>query len=484
MKATACFLGGIRRFFVVVGADTLWQSHRDVKLLIVLRMVRLLGHGGTTLILAIYLHGLGFRDSDVGLFMTLTLIGDLIISSVLVYVGDAVGVRLTAIAGSILMCVAGVAFAYVSNFWLLLLAAILGDHSANEIDPFKPIEESAISRLSTAETCSDLFAWWSMLGMLGTAVSNLLTGLLIGHLQSSGFCVLDSHRIVFISYAGIGFARLLGLLVLSSNVELDRYEGSIIGSTESGIDSDDDRCRKSAVPPATSEQAHVGDLETAEHLRNMPRQCGSESPGQASLRDTPGIEPPSQTCRLHFFVLRFHGALVPCSFFDFVGSGLAQVSWMTYFFQREYHMPEASLGTATFVAGLVSSVLNLASSPLARAVGQVQTMVACHTVNSASLLLVSVPGDGRVALALFIFRILTREMDNAPRQAFISRGVGVGERTAAMAVVNVVKTVGSCVGLYATGWFAALDSFWLAFIVAGVLKLVYNVLISAFFWGS
>ncbi|KAK8108151.1 uncharacterized protein PG998_010164 [Apiospora kogelbergensis] len=478
MKATAYFLGGIRRFFVVVGADTLWQSHRDVKLLIVLRMVRLLGHGGTTLILAIYLHGLGFRDSDVGLFMTLTLIGDLVISSVLVYVGDAVGVRLTAIAGSILMCVAGVAFAYVSNFWLLLLAAILG------IDPFKPIEESAISRLSTAETCSDLFAWWSMLGMLGTAFSNLLTGLLIAHLQSSGFSVLDSHRIVFISYAGIGFARLLGLLVLSSNVELDRYEGSIIGSTESAIDSDDDGRQKSAGPPATSEQAHVGDLETAEHLRNMPRQSGSESPGRASLRDAPGIEPPAKhavfTSSSYAFMARLSLAL----FFDFVGSGLAQVSWMTYFFQREYHMPEASLGTATFVAGLVSSVLNLASSPLARAVGQVQTMVACHTVNSASLLLVSVPGDGRVALALFIFRILTREMDNAPRQAFISRGVGVGERTAAMAVVNVVKTVGSCVGLYATGWFAALDSFWLAFIVAGVLKLVYNVLISAFFWGS
>lgn len=133
MKATAYFLGGIRRFFVVVGADTLWQSHRDVKLLIVLRMVRLLGHGGTTLILAIYLHGLGFRDSDVGLFMTLTLIGDLVISSVLVYVGDAVGVRLTAIAGSILMCVAGVAFAYVSNFWLLLLAAILGVINPREV---------------------------------------------------------------------------------------------------------------------------------------------------------------------------------------------------------------------------------------------------------------------------------------------------------------------------------------------------------------
>lgn len=126
MKSVTGLRGLMRNFFVFAGAKTLWQSHRDLKVLILLRMVRLLGHGGTTLILAVYLHGLGLEDSDVGLFMTLTLIGDLVVSFGLTYVGDAMGVRLVAIIGSLLMCAAGVAFANLSNFWLLLLAAVFG----------------------------------------------------------------------------------------------------------------------------------------------------------------------------------------------------------------------------------------------------------------------------------------------------------------------------------------------------------------------
>lgn len=123
----------MRSLFVFTSAKTLWQSHRDLKVLILLRMVRLLGHGGTTLILAVYLHDLGLGDSDVGLFMTLTLIGDLVVSFGLTYVGDAMEVRLVAIIGSLLMCAAGVAFANFSNFWLLLLAAVSGVVSPRQV---------------------------------------------------------------------------------------------------------------------------------------------------------------------------------------------------------------------------------------------------------------------------------------------------------------------------------------------------------------
>lgn len=168
---------------------------------------------------------------------------------------------------------------------------------------------------------------------------------------------------------------------------------------------------------------------------------------------------------------------------DFIGSGLAQISWMTYFFKRQYRVGESQLGLAIFIASLTSSILNLASSPLARAIGQVPTMVICHSVNSISLLMISVPNKA-LALMLLIFRIVTRELDNAPRQAFISAGVLDGERASAMGMINIVKTVGSCVGLFLTGKFADTGHFSLAFVVAGCLKLGYNVVIAAFFWNG
>lgn len=89
-------------------------------------MVRLFAYGGTTLILALYLAVLGFPDTKVGLFMTLTLVGDLAIGMVLTYIGDGMGVRATAAIGSLLMVGSGFAFAFLDNYWLLLLASIAG----------------------------------------------------------------------------------------------------------------------------------------------------------------------------------------------------------------------------------------------------------------------------------------------------------------------------------------------------------------------
>ncbi|KAI8722666.1 hypothetical protein NCS52_00410900 [Fusarium sp. LHS14.1] len=451
-------------FFSSIGAGALWRSSRDLKILILLRFVRLLGYGGTTFVLALYLNALGFEDTQIGLFMTLTLVGDLAISFVLTYVGDRMGVRVTAAIGAMLMCAGGGAFVFLDNFWLLLLASIVAviNPSANEIDPFKAVEESAIARLSTPETCNDMFAWWSMLGMFGTAASNLLTGWVIDALEVSGVEKIDCFRIIFLGYAGIGVLKLFCSLLLSSEVEHVAIE------------------KESCSSPASSQ--YEGDDEEQSETEPL---LGGNSPdyGAARSRTVSPSSTASQEKRLFTpSSLSFIWKLSVAMAFDFVGSGLAQISWMTYFFKREYDIPEGALGSATFTAGIISSILNLASSPLSRAIGQVQTMVLCHTINSISLLMVSVPGNKYVALVIFIFRIVTREIDNAPRQSFISAGVLDHERTSAMGVINIVKTVGSCLGLYVTGLFAGLDQFWLAFIVAGALKLVYNVLILVFFW--
>lgn len=109
-----------------VGADVLWCSDRNIKILVLLRMVRLFAYGGTTFVLALYLNALGFGDPEVGVFMTLTLVGDLIVGLALTYLGDSIGVRWTAVAGGLLMCLGGVAFATQDSFWWLLLASTAG----------------------------------------------------------------------------------------------------------------------------------------------------------------------------------------------------------------------------------------------------------------------------------------------------------------------------------------------------------------------
>lgn len=105
---------------------SLWQSPTDTKLLCAQRFVRLFAYGGSTLILASYLSALNISDDKIGLFMALTLVGDVVISFFLTLFADTMGRKAVLMLGSALMCGSGLVFALCGNFWALLAAAIFG----------------------------------------------------------------------------------------------------------------------------------------------------------------------------------------------------------------------------------------------------------------------------------------------------------------------------------------------------------------------
>lgn len=109
-----------------LGLVNVYSSPRDVKILYAQRFVRLFAYGGSTLILASYLSSLGFADDKIGLFMTLTLAGDVVISFLITLFADAMGRRAVLALGSILMTASGVVFGLSGNYWILLLVAIVG----------------------------------------------------------------------------------------------------------------------------------------------------------------------------------------------------------------------------------------------------------------------------------------------------------------------------------------------------------------------
>jgi len=86
-------------------------------------------------------------------------------------------------------------------------------------------------------------------------------------------------------------------------------------------------------------------------------------------------------------------------------------------------------------------------------------------------------------MALLIFRSSTQAMDQAPRQAFLAAVVLPAERTAVMGIVNVVKTLSQSVGPVVTGTLAEMGKFWVALVLAGSLKVGYDVGMLAMFLG-
>jgi hypothetical protein len=109
-----------------IGVLTMWRSAGDVKLLCAQRFVRLFAYGGSTLVLASYLSAVGIADDWIGLFMTLTLVGDVVISFFLTLFADAMGRKAVLALGSALMAASGLVFALSGNYWVLLAAAVFG----------------------------------------------------------------------------------------------------------------------------------------------------------------------------------------------------------------------------------------------------------------------------------------------------------------------------------------------------------------------
>ncbi len=98
----------------------------DTKLLCTQRFVRLFAYGGSTLVLALYLSALDISDPKIGLFMSSTLWGDVIISFFLTLFADRLGRKAILALGAALMTVSGIVFAISGNYLVLLAAAIFG----------------------------------------------------------------------------------------------------------------------------------------------------------------------------------------------------------------------------------------------------------------------------------------------------------------------------------------------------------------------
>jgi predicted MFS family arabinose efflux permease len=82
--------------------------------------------GGSTLVLSLFLSALGVSEKKIGLFMSSTLVGDVIVSFATSIYADHVGRRRILALGSLLMVMSGYVFATSENFWLLLGASIIG----------------------------------------------------------------------------------------------------------------------------------------------------------------------------------------------------------------------------------------------------------------------------------------------------------------------------------------------------------------------
>ena len=185
---------------------------RDGRLLFVTRFTRLVAYGALSVVLVLYLTTLGLGPSQIGLLLTLTLVGDTLVSLWLTTRADRFGRRRTLIIGAALMAAAGLVFALTANFVFLVIAGTVGviSPSGNEVGPFLPIEQAALAHVVPTDLRTEVFAWYTLAGAFATALGSLSAGVV---------SQTRPYRAVLLLYAALGMVLAIWFTRLSPAVE-------------------------------------------------------------------------------------------------------------------------------------------------------------------------------------------------------------------------------------------------------------------------
>lgn len=193
----------------------------DTRVLFLTRAVRLFAYGLVSVVLVLFLAAGGIGDRRIGLLLSLTLVGDTLISLYLTTRADRIGRKRTLLLSALLLVLAGVTFATTHNFGLLLLAATVGvlSPSGNEVGPFLAVEQVALAQTTDPARRTSIFAWYNLTGSFATALGALTGGQLVSELQHRGATPLASYQSTLFAYSALGGVLLVLFSRLTARIE-------------------------------------------------------------------------------------------------------------------------------------------------------------------------------------------------------------------------------------------------------------------------
>jgi MFS family permease len=180
----------------------------DVRRLLWARGLRAFGDGYVSLLLPLYLIALGLSPFQVGVIATGTLAGSGLLTLLVGLHAHRLRYRTLLLMATGLMTATGFGFAVVSDFWPLLLIAIVGtlNPSSGDVSVFLPLEQAVLARSVTDQRRTAVFGRYSMVGALVGAAGSLFAG--FPEFLSSAMQISDklAWQLMFALYGLLGFA--------------------------------------------------------------------------------------------------------------------------------------------------------------------------------------------------------------------------------------------------------------------------------------
>jgi MFS family permease len=164
----------------------------------------------------------------------------------------------------------------------------------------------------------------------------------------------------------------------------------------------------------------------------------------------------------------------------FAGAFIVQ-SIVAYWFYLRFKTDLNVLGGIFFGTNLLAAFSFLAAPAIARRFGLLNTMVFTHLPSNFLLLLVPMMPNVEWAVAILLIRHLLSQMDVPTRQSYTMAVVEPEERAASAGILSVARNAGAAVAPLFTGAILVRPAWGLPFLLAGGLKIVYDLWIFAVF---
>jgi len=162
---------------------------------------------------------------------------------------------------------------------------------------------------------------------------------------------------------------------------------------------------------------------------------------------------------------------------DAFGGGFIVQSLLALWLLQRYQLSIAVAGTIFFWTGVFSALSYLVATRIADRFGLVNTMVFTHLPSSLLLLLIPFAPSLGVAIALLLVRSALSQMDVPTRSSYVMAVVTPGERAAAASLTSVPRSLAAAVSPLLAGYLLGLSSFGWPLIVAGGVKIAYDLLL-------
>lgn len=385
----------------------------DVRRLLWARGLRAFGDGYVSLLLPLYLLALGLTPFQIGVIATGTLLGSGILTLLVGLHAYRFRYRTLLLMATALMMATGLGFAVVSDFWPLLIIAVVGtlNPSSGDVSVFLPLEQAVLSHVVADRQRTAVFARYSLVGALVGAVGALFAGFPQFVVGAIGVSAKSAWQAMFLLY---------GLLGLSSGLIYARLPVTLAAGTAA----------------------------TAAPLR--------------------------QSRRIVY-------TLAALFSLDAFGGGFIVQSLLALWLFQKFQFSIAAAGTIFFWTGVLSAFSYLVAVRIANRIGLVNTMVFTHLPANVLLLAIPFVADPAWVIVLLLVRAALSQMDVPTRSSYVMAVVSPGERAAAASITSVPRSLASAMSPLFAGYLLGVSSFGWPLVIAGGLKIVYDLLLLATF---